>query len=104
MNARRPCPLLPNHRGTRGDDVPPETQFLLLELGPDGPYAFIMPLICGTQAPDPLPSPLTRPPARRQTPIPLPFSSPRRRSLRLPALRPQTSLRAGAPRGCSGRF
>ena len=39
-------------RGNRGDDVPPETQFLLLELGPEGPYAIILPLLCGA-----LPSP-----------------------------------------------
>jgi raffinose synthase len=32
--------------GSRGEEVPPETQFLLLELGQDGPYAVILPLIC----------------------------------------------------------
>jgi len=32
--------------GGRGEEVPPETQFLLLELGQDGPYAVILPLIC----------------------------------------------------------
>lgn len=43
-------PTSPPRRGTRGDDVPPETQFLLMELGPDGPYAFIMPLIVGARS------------------------------------------------------
>jgi raffinose synthase len=38
--------------GSRGEDVPPETQFLLLELGPEGPYAIILPLICDAPAPD----------------------------------------------------
>jgi len=40
------------HWGTRGEDVPPETQFLLLELGQDGPYAIIMPLLCDSPAAD----------------------------------------------------
>lgn len=34
--------------GSRGRDVPPETQFLLLELAQGGPYAVLLPLIdCG---------------------------------------------------------
>lgn len=37
--------------GSRGEDVPPETQFLLLECGQDGPYAVIMPLLCDSPAP-----------------------------------------------------
>jgi raffinose synthase len=40
------------HWGTRGEDVPPETQFLLLELGQDGPYAVIMPLLCDSPSAD----------------------------------------------------
>ena len=36
--------------GSRGEDVPPETQFLLLELGPEGPYAIILPLLCDAPA------------------------------------------------------
>jgi len=34
--------------GSKGEDVPPETQFLLLELGPEGPYAVLLPLLCPT--------------------------------------------------------
>ena len=31
--------------GTEPGDLPPETQFLLLELKEGGPYAFLLPLI-----------------------------------------------------------
>ena len=31
--------------GRRGGELPPETQFLLLELGTRGPYAVLLPLI-----------------------------------------------------------
>ena len=36
--------MIPCH-GSRGGEVPPETQFLLLELGTGGPYAVLLPLI-----------------------------------------------------------
>jgi raffinose synthase len=31
--------------GSAAKDLPPETQFLLLQLSPSGPYAVILPLI-----------------------------------------------------------
>jgi raffinose synthase len=31
--------------GSAAKDLPPETQFLLLQLSPSGPYAIILPLI-----------------------------------------------------------
>lgn len=31
--------------GTSAQDLPPETQFMLLELAPKGPYAVLLPLI-----------------------------------------------------------
>ena len=34
--------------GQRGSSLPPETQFLLVELGPGGPYAAFVPLIDGS--------------------------------------------------------
>ena len=44
--------------GTKAGDLPPETQFVLLELQPGGPYAVLLPLIdCDTYRATLRPSP-----------------------------------------------